>query len=187
MKGRYQWNKRNAEDLRTAREGFDKAIETDPTYAVAHAALAETYLLLGAFSWLPAADAFPLAEAAAERALPLDPKLSAPHAVRGYLLAGRYETSAAYSEYLRAIELDPSNVTARQWYALTLMALNPSEAVRQIEIARRLDPMSKIISSDVAVVYKRAGQWDEAIAQLQRTIQLYPDFAESLGPAGQSL
>jgi TolB-like protein/Tfp pilus assembly protein PilF len=178
LKGRYQWNKRTAEGLRAALKDFEKAIETDPTYAVAHAGLAETYVLLGAFSWLPAADAFPLAEAAAKRALELDPALSAPHAVKGYLLTGRYETSAAYSEYLRAIELDPNNVTARQWYALSVMALNPSEALRQIEIARRLDPMSRIISSDAAVVYKRVGHWDEAIAQLERTIQLYPDFAE---------
>jgi serine/threonine protein kinase/tetratricopeptide (TPR) repeat protein len=178
LKGRYQWNKRTSDGLRAAREHFDKAIETDPTYAVAHAGLAETYLLLGAFSWLPAADVFPLAGAAAERALELDPALSAPHAVKGYLLSGRSENSGAYSEYLRAIELDPNNVTARQWYALSLMAANPSEAVRQIEIARRLDPLSKIISSDAAVVYKHVGRWDEAIAQLERTIQLYPDFAE---------
>ena len=178
LKGRYEWNKRTADGLNAAVEYFNKAVAVDPSYAAAHAGLAESYLLLGAFSWRPAADAFPLADAAARRALELDPGLSSPHAVKGYLLTGSYEPSAAYSEYLRAIELDPNNVTARQWYALSVMTVNSSEALRQIEIARRLDPMSKILSSDAAVVYKHVGRWDEAIAQLERTIQLYPDFAE---------
>ena len=84
LRGRYYWDQRG-EGLHQAREDFQGAVDRDPTYALAWAGLADTYLMLGGWSMMSPADAQPLAEAAARRAIGLDPSLAEPHATLGYV------------------------------------------------------------------------------------------------------
>src|SRR4029453_1193111 len=49
LKGRFFWNKRTATDLRKAIDYFNQAIEKDPNYAQAYAAVAQSWLILPAY------------------------------------------------------------------------------------------------------------------------------------------
>jgi serine/threonine-protein kinase len=179
LKGRFQLNKRTTEGMLKARELFERAIEREPSAGVTYAALADSYVLLGAFAVLPPTEMFPKAEAAARQAIRLDPTLSQPYAVLGYTLAGTSGVARAEREFKRALELDPGNATAHQWYALTLLGnQRMDDAVFHIEQARSLDPLSPVLSSDVAVVYRAARGKDEALAQLLMTTRVHPAFSE---------
>jgi TolB-like protein len=132
LKGRYHWNQRTDESLRTAVAEFQTALTLDPTYAPAYAALADCYNLLGTVmvgggspqQWRPRA-----AEAAIQ-ALQIDPGLAEAHATLGYVRHYNWEWAGAEQSLRRAIELNPSNALAHVWYA-NLLSSRPPVARRQ--------------------------------------------------------
>src|SRR5262249_50399220 len=79
LKGRYYWNKRTEEGFHRAIEYFSQATEKDPGYALAHAGLADSYILLGEYHLLPAKEAYAKARQAATKALELDDTLGEAH------------------------------------------------------------------------------------------------------------
>src|SRR5205823_1275057 len=83
LKGRFHWNKRKADDMSKSIDYLNQAIEKDPKYALAYAALASAYAIYPEYSGKPARDYIPKMEAAARRALELDPSLAEPHAALG--------------------------------------------------------------------------------------------------------
>ena len=178
LKGRFQWNKRNAEGMYAAIALFNRAIEIDPQYALAYAGIADCYNLLDIWANLPTSETFPRAKAAAQKALSIDDQLAEAHTSLAYAIH-TYERDwpAAERAYKRAIELNPNYATAHQWYAelLTAMGRFP-EAEEQGKKALDLDPMSPIINAVVAWNYTMARRYDAAIEQGTRTTQLFPDF-----------
>ncbi|MDP9191980.1 MAG: tetratricopeptide repeat-containing serine/threonine-protein kinase [Acidobacteriota bacterium] len=178
LKGRFQWNKRDAEGLYKAIELFNQAIEIDPQYARAHAGLADCYNLLDIWAGLPTNETFPRAKAAAQRALALDDDLAEAHTSLAYAIhTYEWDWPAAESAYKRAIALNPNYATARQWYAEFLTATGRfDEAAQQGKKALELDPMSPIINAVVAFNSTMARRYDVAIEQGRRTTQLFPDF-----------
>jgi tetratricopeptide (TPR) repeat protein len=181
LKGRYFLNKRADDGLRKAIEYFNHAIETDPTYAEAYSGLADTYALSGDWKYgvLSPTDAFPKARAAAAKALALDDNLGEAHASLGYALdLYGWDWEAAETEYNRAITLNPGYATAHQWYSwhLIMMGRN-SEAIAELRKAESLDPLSLIISADMADALCVARLFDEAIQQSRKTLELDPNFA----------
>jgi TolB-like protein/tetratricopeptide (TPR) repeat protein len=187
LKGRTEWNTRTPAGLNAARQLFEASVAESPLYAEAHAALAATYLLLGAFEVVPKRDVFPRARASADRALAISDEVAEAHAVKGYLLWEEREPDAAFREFRRAIDLDPNNATARQWYALSLVGQDPQEAVRQIRIAHDLDPLSMPVTSDLAVVYRLTGRNADAIAHLTKITRTFPEFPEGHRQLGFAL
>jgi tetratricopeptide (TPR) repeat protein len=179
LEARSHWYKRTPEALLEARDLFQRVVDGAPGAAVAHAALGQAYLLLGAFDVLPKSDMYPRAEAEAHRALEIDAAEASAHATLGYLLHVRGDMLASGREFRRAIEIDPNDSTARQWYALTLVGRKGAEAegLRQMEIAFRLDPLSKAISVDLGVAYARLGRYDDAARHLEATAVVFPTFA----------
>ena len=179
LKARYEWNKRTPEGFLAARDRFEEAVALDPGYASAYAGLADTYLLLAEFGVAPDSEALPRAEAAARRALSLNPRLAPAWTSLAYLhvIAGRLVEGKEH--YRRAISLDPNYPTARHWYALTIVDEQPDEAIVQISRALELDPFSRAISTDLAMVYWRAGQLRLAAEQFARNAQLFPEFVEA--------
>jgi len=178
LKGRFQWNKRNAEGMYNAIELFNKAIEIDPQYALAYAGIADCYNLLDIWANLPTSETFPRAKAAAQKALSIDDRLAEAHTSLAYAIH-TYERDwpAAEREYKRAIELNPNYATAHQWYAELLTAMGRfDEAEVQGKKALDLDPMSPIINAVVAWNSTMARRYDDAIEQGTRTTQLFPDF-----------
>jgi eukaryotic-like serine/threonine-protein kinase len=178
LKGRFQWNKRNADGLYKAIEFFNQAIEIDPQYALAYAGLADCYNLLDIWAGLPTNETFPRAKAAAQRALAIDDQLAEAHTSLAYAIhTYEWDWFAAEREYKRAIELNPNYATARQWYAEFLTAVGRfDEAAEQGKKALELDPMSPIINAVVSFNSTMARRYDEAIEQGRRTTQLFPDF-----------
>jgi serine/threonine protein kinase len=123
LKGRFQWNKRNAEGMYRAIEFFNQAIEIDPQYALAYAGIADCYNLLDIWANLPTSETFPRAKAAAQKALSIDDQLAEAHTSLAYAIhTYEWDWNAAEYEYKRAIELNPNYATARQWYAEFLTA-----------------------------------------------------------------
>ena len=181
LKGRYFWNKRTADGLKTAVAYFDQAIENDPTYARAYAGLADSYALMGDWQYgvLTPKEALPRAEAAAIKALELDSTLGEAHTSLAFTLDGfDWDWGSAEREFKRALELNPGYATAHHWYAwhLALVGRN-AEAIAEMKRAQNLDPLSLIISADLAELLVIAHSYDESIEQSRKTIEMDPNFA----------
>jgi DNA-binding winged helix-turn-helix (wHTH) protein/TolB-like protein/Flp pilus assembly protein TadD len=178
LKGRYYWNKRTQETAKRAIDYFQQAIDLDPNYALAYAGIADSYIILGVYSALPAKEAFTKAKAMAQKAVQLDESLTEAHTALAYVKF-RYEWnwSAAEEEYRRAIELNPNYATAYQWAALNLAAVGrQDEAISQMRRAEELDPLSLIINSNTEWVLYLARRYDDAIAHCQKTLEIDPSF-----------
>src|ERR1700730_785450 len=117
VKGRYSWNKRTNADIKTAISYFNQAIDKDPGYAMAYAGLADAYGVLPGYGSDPS-DVTPKADAAARKALELDPTLARPHADLGLTkMQYNWDFSGSEAEFRKAFELDPSDATAHQWFS----------------------------------------------------------------------
>jgi TolB-like protein/Flp pilus assembly protein TadD len=177
IQGRFFWNRRTVQDIQRAIELFERATELDSTYALAYAGLADTYLTLYSWNWMPWADAYPQADRTLRRALELDPLLPEAHASRAVLLEQQLDRAGAEAEYLRAIELAPGYAPAHHWYALMLANLGRfDEARAEILAAAELDPLAPIIGTNVGQAFFLARDYDAAIAQLEATIESEPAF-----------
>ena len=179
LRGRFYWNKRTAESLNQAVDAFTQAIVHDPNYADAYVGLADSYNLLREFSAMPPNDAYSRGMAAAKKAVELDPGSSEAHAALAFdLYWGQWDAPRAEEEFRRAIELDPANAKAHHWFATYLSNVGRfSEALQQIEIARKLDPTSSAIMADQGELLRVFGRRDEAIQLLRQVEKADPNFA----------
>ncbi|MEO8812213.1 MAG: hypothetical protein ABI376_04785 [Caulobacteraceae bacterium] len=173
------WAKRTPDSLNRAVGEFNGAIARDPHYSEAYAGLADCYNLLREYTRMPDAQAFPLARAAAMRAVALDDRLAAAHAALAFAdFNGFWDEAGARREFQRAVELDPRSATTRHWYATFLMETGDGPgSIRQIETARALDPGSISIAVDRADVLYIAGRTAEAVSLLKAAESVHPDFA----------
>jgi tetratricopeptide (TPR) repeat protein len=131
-------------------------------------------------------EACPKAKAAAIKALELDDTLSEAHAS---LSLGMFDWDwqSAEKEFRRAIKLNPGYATAHQWYAWNLNLLGrQSEAIAEMRKAESLDPLSLIISADMADVLFVARLYDESIQQSRKTLGMDPNFAVARFELGQA-
>jgi serine/threonine protein kinase/Tfp pilus assembly protein PilF len=189
LKGRFYWNKRTEEGMRGGLEFFNEAIEIDPSYALAYAGLADSYNLLSRYSYSSPEEAMPKAIAAAQKALEIDDTLG--EAYTSMAFAKRYyeyDWDASTIEYEKAIKYNPGYATAHHWYAIHLAGLGRhDESFKEIKIAQKLDPLSIIINTNVAWMYYFARQYDRAIAQFQKSLEMDPNFAVTRLRLGRAL
>ena len=179
QKARYYLNKRSGEGLKKAVEYFNQVIEKNPTYALAHAGLADCYNLMPIYSSLAPRDEFPKAKQAAQTALELDEGLAEAHTALALVLMN-YDRDwlDADREYKRALELDPNYETAHQWYAEYLTNMGRfDEAIVHMNRAQELAPLSLIIQCDLAWVLYCARRPSEALEQLRKTLNKDSGFA----------
>lgn len=178
LKGLYFWNKFNIPGLEKSVQYFQQAIDKDRSYAQAYAGLSAAYSILGNFGDLPPREAYPKAEAAARKALEIDEGLSAAHSQLGWsTLFYDRDWAQAEREFRRAIQVNPSNANAYDGLAVYLAALGRfDEARAEIKRARDLDPLSLIINADVGLVLVLSRQYDQAIDQLQKTLEMDANF-----------
>jgi TolB-like protein/DNA-binding winged helix-turn-helix (wHTH) protein/Tfp pilus assembly protein PilF len=191
LKGRYFWNKRTGDGLKKAIDYFSRAVEADPNYAEAYSGLADSYALAGDWLYevLSPQEAFRQARAAATRALALDDTLGAAHTSLAFALdLYAWDWAAAEKEYKRAIELSPGYATAHHWYAWHLLVMGrDSEGIFEMRRAESLDPLSLIISADLAEALCIAHLYDESVRQSKRTLDMDPNFAVAHYQLGQAL
>lgn len=177
--GRQAWNRRTAADLQQAVDYFTQAIEVDPQYARAYAALSEVYAVLPGYVPSEMDAIVPPLQSAAARALELEPGLAEPHNARAVLFGHfLFQDDSAEISFRRALELNPSYANARQWYG-EFLALRGrgDEAEAELRRALELDPLSPIIHSDYGQVLYLQRDYHRSIAQLERLVAREPDFA----------
>ncbi len=178
LQGRYHWNKRSAEGLQQGIEFFTQAIDKDPSYALAYAGLADCYSLLANYASISPQESAPKAKAAAQKALQMDETLAEAHAALGLVKKDYdWDFMGAEKEFERAIQLNPNYAAAYQWRAENLVNLQRlDEATQMMQRAEELDPFSLIISGEVGWVYYQARQFDKAVEQLTKIVEMDRNF-----------
>jgi len=180
LKGRYFWNKRTSTSYLKAIEYFNEAIARDPKYARAYTGLADAYALLGSLSnaEMPRSEAMPRAKAAALTALQLDDSLAEAHTSLAFEeMHYEWDWQAAEREFKRALELNPNYATAHQWYAFWFIARGTfDQALTQLSLAEKADPLSIVIKSDTSDVLTCAGRYEQAAQAAKRALELDPNF-----------
>jgi serine/threonine protein kinase/tetratricopeptide (TPR) repeat protein len=178
LQGRHHWNKWTEQGFYKAIDYFQQAVEKDPSYALAFAGIADSYVLLGWNSYLPPREVFPKGKAAAMTALQLDADLPEAHASLAALLwLHDWRWDEAQLEFKRSLELDPTYPTANHWYAEYLMTMGKhAEVMARMKKGQELDPLSLIINVAVGWAFYNDRRYDEGIEQLRRTVELDPNY-----------
>lgn len=178
LKGRYAFYTRSYGQLPVAISLFNQAIAKDKEYALAYSGLADVYSVRPEFGGNPSED-YPKSNAAARKALELDPTLAHPHAVLGSNEMGYdWDFAGGEAEFKKAIELDANDATAHQWYAERLAAIGgrEKEAWAEINVAHQLDPQAPVIRRVMGSVLVMGRRFDDAIAVCKQLESEEPAF-----------
>ena len=162
-----------------ARLSFHQAIEKDPTYALAYAGLAETYIT-GDTSLDPKIS-IPLARTAAAKALAIDDTVGDAHVASAQVKYQEdWDWNGAEKEFKRAIELNPGDTLAHHLYSHLLLSMGRNqESLRESELYVRLDPVSPAAYDHLGFHYAADGQFELAIAAYRKAPLLDPTWESS--------
>ena len=179
LRGRSAWNKRDEAGLLESIAQYRNAIQIDPNFARAFAGLADSYTTLGYLSDLAPQASFPLARVAAEKAIQIDDSDAEAHASLAYVkFYYDWDWNGSEKDFRRAIELSPSYATGHHWYSVYLTAMGRfAEARVEIEQARRLDPLSLAIQTDIGFEAFYSSEYERAERQLKSVLEMDPHFA----------
>jgi TolB-like protein/Flp pilus assembly protein TadD len=185
LKGRYYFNQRTENALNRSITCFERAIANDPAYAPAQSGLADAYAMLGFRGGFPSQAAWSRAKAAALTAIELDNALAEPHASLAFIAETfEWDWQTAEREYKRALQLNPGDAQAHNWYAGYLTYTGRfDQAILEGVRARDLDPLSLPINNALAGRLLAAGRYQEALQQVRKTLELDAHYA----PAHQTL
>jgi len=189
LKGRYQWNKRTEESLKRGIQLFREAIDNDPSFASAHAGLADSFVTLATNIPLPPHEVMPKAKAAAMKAIELDDTLAEAWAsLAAVKMWFDWDWAEAERAYKRAIELNPNYATAHDGYSMLLCERGRfDEAITQITKAGDLDPLSLIITVHSGWPHYFARDYDTAIHRFRKALDLDENFVPAEGWLGMAL
>jgi TolB-like protein/DNA-binding winged helix-turn-helix (wHTH) protein/Flp pilus assembly protein TadD len=173
--GRYNWYKRTSVGWKSGEDYFRLAIQKDPEYAAAYAALAECRIPKGE------------AQAAALKAIALDPTSGEAYTALAWVQLYWYlDPTAAGTAFERAIELAPNYAQAHYSYAHYLeTAGRPYEAVNEVKKAISLDPLSPLFNSGLGNALAEVGQLEEAVKQFKVVLEMNPQFTVAHGGLGR--
>ena len=178
LKGRYHSYRDTAEGWKRAIEFFEKAIEKQPDYALAYAAISAARGCQWFFGILPAEETIPQSKAASRQALAKDDGLSDAYlslAISTFFYD--WDWQRAEQEFKKAITLNPNNAEALSYYAMFLVfAGRVDEAIRMNRKALTLDPLAPLINMNGGWTYFSAGMLAEASEQAAKMIESDPDF-----------
>jgi tetratricopeptide (TPR) repeat protein len=178
LKGRFFWNKRTEESIWKGIEYFRQAIELDPTYALAYAGLAESYMPLGYWGYLLPGEAFPKVKAWALKALEIDDQLvEARTPLGGALTIYERDLESGERELQRGIELNPNYPRAHQLYGQLHTWLGEFDAAAgQLRQALSLDPLSAALHGVDAYISYYARRYEEVIPKCRKALEIEPMF-----------
>ena len=188
LKGTYYRGKWTEEGFKKSVEHFNQAIDRDPTYALAYAGLAITYIRLGLQGIIPQKDAYPKAKAAALKALDMDDALAEAHASLGFVRQlYDWDWPGARDELEKAVEINPNYADAHYTYCYHFVHLGQfDEAITEIKRAMELDPLSVEYMVGAADVYKDARQYDRAVEQCRKALEMDRNYGEAYLFLGQA-
>lgn len=178
LAGRYQLTSRKRESFEQAMKNFARAVGRDPNFALAYAGLADSYILINAYSEKPSPELLKKAEQYASKALALDENLAEAHTslaqVKSLIAdpSGYGSSPESESHFIRAIELNPSYSTARHWYGNYLFYLKRfPESLVQMEEAARLEPRSALMLTSLGTTYGMLNQYEKALESFNKAIE----------------
>ncbi len=178
LRGRHYWFKRTADAIEKAMECYEQALGADPDYALAHCGLADCYTALAFYGVMPACEATPRCQAAALRALQLEPELAAAHTSIGGAESLEWRWARAAAAFERAIELDPSYSLAHLWLALNAL-LPMGRLDRALEASRRaaeLDPVTPMVNVCPSMIRVFRREHAAAAAELEEADAYEPNL-----------
>lgn len=179
LEGRFHWNKRTGEGMHHAIELFQRAIDEDDEFALAHSGLADAYLLLPYYDTkAEPMEYLPKAENAVFKALKLDNDLAEAHTSYAEILRSKGQYRQADEQFRRALDLKPRYATAHLWYAALLRSQldQRAESLDHFELARQHDPVSRIVLANLAKGYQATGQYAKAFEAYREVKRLDPDW-----------
>jgi serine/threonine-protein kinase len=179
LKGRYLWNGRTHEGMMKSLDYFRQAISLDGRFALAYSGLADAYLILAEYGWLPSSEVIPQIRAALQHSLALEPNSAETMASLG-MFDAFFEWDAAGAEraFHRSLTMKPSLVNVHTWYGDYLMRLGRlDEALSQAETATRLDPVSSPTLLFVGWVRYYRREYPRAIEVAKQVADLNPSYS----------
>jgi TolB-like protein/DNA-binding winged helix-turn-helix (wHTH) protein/Flp pilus assembly protein TadD len=182
LRGRYFWNKRTDASLVKSIDYFQQAIQRNPQFAPAYAAMAEAYVIRYD---LPPEESSSKAKAAARAALQMDDSLAEAHSALALsLYSYDWDWAGAENEFRRALTLNPNYAIAHQWYAQYLRTMGRQDAaIEELKRAQELDPLSL----DIAAGSGRYGkQYDLIIENNHKKLELEPNFPDAYMRLGRA-
>ncbi len=179
LNGLYYWNKGTESGFKQALDYFNQAIDKDPKFALAQAGLADTYSLFADSGYLAPGDAWPRAKTAAMVAVGIEDSLAEAHTSLALVKAYYdWDWAGAEKEFQRAIDLNPNSAAAHHWYGSFLAKMGrQDDALREIQKARDLDPLSLLISTTLGWDYYVSHQTNQAIGQLKKTLEMDQNYS----------
>ncbi|MEO7743750.1 MAG: tetratricopeptide repeat protein, partial [Usitatibacter sp.] len=189
LQGRFHWNKFGEAGFRKALEYYEKALALDPNYALAHSGIANSHSGLVAIGAVPYAQGYPKALASARKAAALDDGLAEAHmSLAATHLLLEWDRDAGERELKRAIELNPSIAEAGSLLGYAhQMRGEVKEGVEVTLAAARIDPLSALLRVDLSSAYYYARDWDRAIAEYEKALEVDPAFIAPFFIIGQAL
>jgi TolB-like protein/Tfp pilus assembly protein PilF len=178
QEGRYLFNQHLPPDsYRKAIERYQQAIQLDPRFALAYAAMADAYAYLAENFVAAPREEMPKAKQAAEKAVSLDDNLSEAHTSMGIVkMDYDWDRDGARKEFLKAMQLNPGSGYVHHWYAHSLEAQGRlEEAMKEMRAALDLDPLSLVIRWDIALELISTKRYGEAVANLKKSLELFPN------------
>jgi len=178
LKGRYYWNSLTPEGWEKSFECYQKAIEIDPTYALAYVGLSIWHQSLAFWGDVSPSQAISKSRELAQKAIKLDDTISDAHNSLAVIYATYdWNWSAADREFKQALELDPANALGCVNYAICLTIQKRfKEALIHARRAQKLDPLSNLVNTWTAMLLTYMGQYEDAVEELQQVISKDPDF-----------
>jgi adenylate cyclase len=185
LKGRSHRHRAAEEALMTALGYFEQAVRRDPDFALAYAAMSETYHYIGFFEIIPSDEAYGRAVEFGQRAVRIDDSLAPAHLALAEASFDSGDSSAGSTHLRRALELDPSSSEAHLLAARWLLFFRRFEEVGvETQRALALDPMSPFTMTRAGVWLMYSGETERAAQLFQRVLELDPGSAFALGNLG---
>ena len=174
LRGRHILNRRKKEDIYTAIDYFERALELDSYYVMGYIGLADAYALLPSYAAEPEQQAYPQAKAAINRALEINDQVGEAYASLGWIrMLADWDWKGAEEAFRKAVSLNPGYATAYHWYGYLYMLMGDMDkSIPIIKKALDLDPLSPVINRVMGDVYYHSHKYNEAIPPLQKTLEL---------------
>jgi len=186
LEARDHWVRPTPESLARVKECLEHAIELDPRFALAYSLLGAHYTMLANLGFRPAREVIPLARAAEQAALRIEPSLPEAHALLGVCAGTDYNWNEAEREWRLAMAQEPVSRDVRFWYGnhYLLSMGRLAEAVEAMARGLQDDPLNVLYRHHFAVGLRNAGRLEDAEAELRKILEIDENFPLAVSTLG---
>jgi len=188
LRAEYFMQRSDKGSYQKAEDYYRKAIDLEPTFAPAYAGLASAYGMQAYAGHSDPVQAWTDAESMLAEALALDPDSVLAHTLLGMIkLQFHCDRDGAQQELERALEISPNDPAARDFHSYFLLETGQVDAaIREKLGVLENDPVSVVTGAELGMYLNRAGRYEDAIEQLDRTLELDADFPPALTRLGDA-